>query len=81
MVCMQAELPDEIKLAVKKISPDINQQEKNELKSEIFSLKSLRHENVVQLLDGYCDKKGLYLLIYEYMDNGSLHQALFGKKA
>ncbi|XP_057990887.1 probable LRR receptor-like serine/threonine-protein kinase At1g53440 [Hevea brasiliensis] len=76
-IVYKAELPDEIKLAVKKISPDINQQEKNELKSEIFSLKSLRHENVVQLLDGYCDKKGLYLLIYEYMDNGSLHQALF----
>ncbi|KAF2320625.1 hypothetical protein GH714_029195 [Hevea brasiliensis] len=79
-IVTKAELPDEIKLAVKKISPDINQQEKNELKSEIFSLKSLRHENVVQLLDGYCDKKGLYLLIYEYMDNGSLHQALFGLK-
>ncbi|XP_057998203.1 probable LRR receptor-like serine/threonine-protein kinase RFK1 [Hevea brasiliensis] len=78
-IVYKAELPDEIKLAVKKISPDINQQEKNELKSEIFSLKSLRHENVVQLLDGYCDKKGLYLLIYEYMDNGSLHQALFSK--
>ncbi|KAF2320639.1 hypothetical protein GH714_029373 [Hevea brasiliensis] len=63
-IVYKAELPDEIKSAVKKISPDINQQEKNELKSEIFSLKSLRHENVVQLLDGYCDKKGLYLLIY-----------------
>ncbi|XP_057990336.1 probable LRR receptor-like serine/threonine-protein kinase At1g53440 [Hevea brasiliensis] len=52
-IVYKAELPDEIKLAVKKISPDINQQEKNELKSEIFSLKSLRHENVVKLLDGY----------------------------
>ncbi|KAF2320638.1 hypothetical protein GH714_029350 [Hevea brasiliensis] len=36
-----------------------------------------RYGIVYKLLDGYCDKKGLYLLIYEYMDNGSLHQALF----
>ncbi|KAF2320641.1 hypothetical protein GH714_029433 [Hevea brasiliensis] len=76
-IVYKAELPDGIKLAVKKISPDINKQVKDELKSEIFSLKSLRHENLVQLFDGYCNRKGLYVLIYEYMQNGSLHQVLF----
>ena len=74
---LQANLPDQIKLAVKKISPPSEQREKDELKSEIGNLISLSHENLVQLLGGY-SKKDLHLLIYEYMETGSLHKALFG---
>ena len=72
---LQANLPDQIKLAVKKISPPSEQREKDELKSEIGNLISLSHENLVQLLGGY-SKKDLHLLIYEYMETGSLHKAL-----
>jgi len=74
---LQAELPYQIKLAVKKISPQSKQQDKDELKSEIGNLMSLSHENLVQLLGGYSNKD-LHLLFYEYMESGSLHQALFG---
>jgi serine/threonine protein kinase len=74
---LQAELPYQIKLAVKKISPQSKQQGKDEIKSEIGNLMSLSHENLLQLLGGYSNKE-LHLLIYEYMESGSLHQALFG---
>ena len=77
---MQAELPNEIKLAVKKISPRSKQQGKDELQREIFNLKSLHHENLVQLLDGYSNKD-LHLLVNEYMQKGSLQRALFGNTA
>eukprot|EP00258_Populus_trichocarpa_P027643 XP_024443662.1 probable LRR receptor-like serine/threonine-protein kinase At1g53430 isoform X3 [Populus trichocarpa] len=75
-IVYKAELPNEIKLAVKKISPHSKQQGKDELQREIFNLKSLHHENLVQLLDGYSNK-GLHLLVYDYMHKGSLHRALF----
>ncbi|KAG5252456.1 LRR receptor serine/threonine-protein kinase [Salix suchowensis] len=78
-VVYKANLPDQIELAVKKISPPSEQREKDELKSEIGNLISLRHENLVQLLGGY-SKKDLHLLIYEYMETGSLHKALFEQR-
>ncbi|XP_034891083.1 probable LRR receptor-like serine/threonine-protein kinase At1g53430 [Populus alba] len=75
-IVYKAELPNEIKLAVKKISPHSKQHGKDELQREIFNLKSLHHENLVQLWDGY-SIKDLHLLIYDYMHKGSLHHALF----
>ncbi|XP_073261172.1 probable LRR receptor-like serine/threonine-protein kinase At1g53440 [Populus alba] len=75
-IVYKAELPNEIKLAVKKISPHSKQQGKDELQREIFNMKSLHHENLVQLLDGY-SIKDLHLLVYDYMHKGSLHHALF----
>ncbi|KAJ6864585.1 LRR receptor-like serine/threonine-protein kinase [Populus alba x Populus x berolinensis] len=78
-VVYKAELPYQIKLAVKKISPQSKQQGKDEIKSEIGNLMSLSHENLLQLLGGYSNKE-LHLLIYEYMESGSLHQALFEQK-
>ncbi|KAJ6870664.1 LRR receptor-like serine/threonine-protein kinase [Populus alba x Populus x berolinensis] len=78
-VVYKAELPNQIKLAVKKISPQSKQQDKDEIKSEIGNLMSLSHENLLQLLGGYSNKE-LHLLIYEYMESGSLHQALFEQK-
>ncbi|XP_073261463.1 probable LRR receptor-like serine/threonine-protein kinase At1g53440 isoform X1 [Populus alba] len=75
-IVYKAELPNEIKLAVKKISPQSKQHGKDELQREIFNLKSLHHENLVQLLDGY-SIKDLHLLVYDYMHKGSLHHALF----
>ncbi|KAJ6304511.1 hypothetical protein OIU77_018219 [Salix suchowensis] len=78
-VVYKANLPDQIKLAVKKISPPSEQREKDELKSEIGNLISLSHENLVQLLGGYSNKD-LHLLIYEYMETGSLHKALFEQR-
>ncbi|WCJ32479.1 Leucine-rich repeat transmembrane protein kinase [Euphorbia peplus] len=75
-VVYKVELPGQIELAVKKISPDSMQDKlKTELQGEIFNLKSLKHENLIELLNGY-SKKDLHLLIYEYMENGSLYQVV-----
>ncbi|KDP30599.1 hypothetical protein JCGZ_16252 [Jatropha curcas] len=75
----KAQLPD-LTLAVKKISPELKEKQQNLLQREIFNLTSMRHENLVQLLGGYSGKN-LSLLIYEYMENGSLSQALFEPKS
>ncbi|XP_061970000.1 probable LRR receptor-like serine/threonine-protein kinase At1g53420 isoform X2 [Populus nigra] len=75
-IVYKAELLNEIKLAVKKISLHSKQQGKDELQRKIFNLKSLHHENLVQLLDGYSNKN-LHLLVNDYMHKGSLHRALF----
>jgi hypothetical protein len=78
---MQAELPNKRKLAVMKISPrNSKQQGKDELQGEISKLKSLDHENLVQLLGGYSNKD-LRLLVNKYMQEGSLQRALFGNTA
>ncbi|KAK9921576.1 hypothetical protein M0R45_030081 [Rubus argutus] len=52
----------------------------DQLKNEFYSLKSMSHQNLVQLLDVY-NEKGLHLLIYEYMHNNSLAYALFDSKS
>ncbi|XP_011040214.1 PREDICTED: probable LRR receptor-like serine/threonine-protein kinase At1g53440 isoform X2 [Populus euphratica] len=76
-IVYEAELPNERKLAVMKISPrNSKQQGKDELQGEISKLKSLDHENLVQLLGGYSNKD-LHLLVNEYMQKGSLQRALF----
>ncbi|XP_057993757.1 probable LRR receptor-like serine/threonine-protein kinase At1g53430 isoform X2 [Hevea brasiliensis] len=81
-IVYKAELSDQndlIKFAVKKISPESMQDKlKDELQGEIFfsQMKRLKHENIIQLFGGY-SRKDLHLLIYEYMEKGSLHQALF----
>nr|APR64091.1 hypothetical protein [Populus tomentosa] len=75
-IVYEAELPNKRKLAVMKISPQSKQQGKDELQGEIPKLKSLKHENLVQLWDGYSNKD-LHLLVYKYMEKGSLQRALF----
>ncbi|KAF2302182.1 hypothetical protein GH714_033634 [Hevea brasiliensis] len=72
----KAELPDRTILAVKRISNELKERQTNELQKEIFNLKSLRHDNLVQLF-GLYSKKNIRLLVYEYMERGTLHQALF----
>ncbi|XP_062088188.1 probable LRR receptor-like serine/threonine-protein kinase At1g53420 isoform X3 [Humulus lupulus] len=71
----KAEFPDHHVVAVKKLDA-LSVEGIDKLKSEIYTLQSLRHENLVRLFDIYVGK-GLYLLIYEYMENRSLADALF----
>ncbi|CAM8888735.1 unnamed protein product [Rhodiola kirilowii] len=40
-------------------------------------ISRLRHRNLVQLI-GWCHEKGDFLLVYEFMPNGSLNSHLFG---
>lgn len=65
-------------VAVKKISRG-SRQGKKEYVTEVKIISSLRHRNLVQLI-GWCHDQGEFLLVYEFMPNGSLDTHLFGKK-
>ncbi|XP_058187677.1 L-type lectin-domain containing receptor kinase IX.1-like [Rhododendron vialii] len=65
-------------VAVKKISRG-SRQGKKEYTTEVKIISRLRHRNLVQLI-GWCHDQGEFLLVYEFMPNGSLDAHLFGKK-
>ncbi|KAL5555510.1 hypothetical protein UlMin_037746, partial [Ulmus minor] len=75
-ILYKAELPDKQMVAVKKLST-LSSEGIGRLKSESYTLKMLTHENLVQLFDLFIGKD-FYLLIYEYMENKSLANVLFG---
>ncbi|KAK9077255.1 hypothetical protein SSX86_005592 [Deinandra increscens subsp. villosa] len=62
-------------VAVKRVSKGSKQGIK-EYASEVRIISRLRHRNLVQLT-GWCHEKGELLLVYEYMENGSLDSHLF----
>jgi len=68
----------DLQVAVKKISRG-SRQGKKEYVTEVKVISQLRHRNLVKLL-GWCHDKGEFLLVYEFMPNGSLDSHLFGKK-
>ncbi|KAK4837216.1 hypothetical protein QYF36_003706 [Acer negundo] len=74
----KAVLPDQT-VAVKKLSPQ-SKQVIDQIGREVYTLKTVKHHNLVEFLDGYF-KRGLHLLIYEYMENRSLAFALFDSKS
>ncbi|KAG2663052.1 hypothetical protein I3843_16G008600 [Carya illinoinensis] len=61
-------------VAVKKLDPDAFQGFR-EFQAEMETLGKLRHENIVKIL-GYCVSGSERLLVYEYMEKGSLDQWL-----
>ncbi|KAK8631189.1 hypothetical protein V6N13_079948 [Hibiscus sabdariffa] len=63
--------------AVKVLASDSHQGEK-EFHTEVCLLGRLHHRNLVNLV-GYCVDKGKYMLIYEFMSNGSLATLLYGE--
>ncbi|KAK9282157.1 hypothetical protein L1049_005069 [Liquidambar formosana] len=73
----KATLANGIKLAVKKLSGDLGLMER-EFKAEVEALSTAQHKNLVSL-QGYCIHEGFRLLIYSYMENGSLDYWLHEK--
>ncbi|CAI0393821.1 unnamed protein product [Linum tenue] len=73
----KATLANGTKLAVKKLSGDFGMMER-EFKAEVEVLSTAQHENLVSL-QGYCVHNGFRLLIYSYMENGSLDYWLHEK--
>ncbi|PSS02775.1 Legume lectin domain protein [Actinidia chinensis var. chinensis] len=65
-------------VAVKRISKGSKQGIK-EYASEVRIISRLRHRNLVQLI-GWCHEKIELLLVYEFMENGSLDSHLFKGK-
>ncbi|GJT39742.1 concanavalin A-like lectin/glucanase superfamily protein [Tanacetum coccineum] len=54
-----------------------SKQGKKEYITEVKIISSLRHRNLVQLI-GWCHEDNQFLLVYEFMPNGSLDSHLFG---
>ncbi|XP_024972808.1 tyrosine-sulfated glycopeptide receptor 1-like [Cynara cardunculus var. scolymus] len=73
----RATLANGIKVAVKKLSGDMGLMER-EFKAEVEALSTAQHKNLVSL-QGYCVHDGFRLLIYSYMENGSLDYWLHEK--
>ncbi|KAI4383466.1 hypothetical protein MLD38_009300 [Melastoma candidum] len=69
----------DIPITVKKFSRG-SRQGKREFITEVKVISSLRHRNLVQLI-GWCHDRNEFLLVFEFMPNGSLDTHLFGKRA
>ncbi|KAH7420707.1 hypothetical protein KP509_13G018200 [Ceratopteris richardii] len=67
---------NDVAVAVKR-SVTSTKESRSEFLSELSIIGRLRHRNLVQLL-GWCHDKDEILLVYDYMENGSLDKALFG---
>ncbi|XP_017979687.1 PREDICTED: L-type lectin-domain containing receptor kinase IX.1 [Theobroma cacao] len=75
-IVYKGHLPElDIDVAVKKFSRGSKQGEREYL-AEVMIVSRLRHRNLVQLI-GWCHDRGHFLLVYEFMPNGSLDSHLF----
>nr|XP_043630691.1 L-type lectin-domain containing receptor kinase IX.1-like [Erigeron canadensis] len=66
-------------VAVKRIA-EYSKQGMKEFAAEVRIISQLRHRNMVQLI-GWCHERGRLLLVYEFMENGSLDLHLFQGKS
>ncbi|WOG82742.1 hypothetical protein DCAR_0101910 [Daucus carota subsp. sativus] len=65
-------------VAVKKLAV-VTSKEKADFESEVRLISNVHHRNILRLLG--CSGKGpVQLLVYEYMENGSLDTFLYGEK-
>ncbi|XP_023534839.1 G-type lectin S-receptor-like serine/threonine-protein kinase At5g35370 [Cucurbita pepo subsp. pepo] len=69
-------LPDKTVVAVKKIT-NLGIEGKKEFCTEIAVIGNIHHTNLVKL-KGFCAQGRERLLVYEYMNRGSLDRTLFG---
>ncbi|KAI3465674.1 hypothetical protein Pfo_022337 [Paulownia fortunei] len=67
-------LPDSTVIAVKKLE-SINQGEK-QFRTEVTTTGKIQHVNLVRLR-GFCPERNKKMLVYDYMENGSLDSHLF----
>ncbi|KAI3440775.1 uncharacterized protein J3R85_003232 [Psidium guajava] len=65
-------------VAVKRIFAESKHSEKV-FTNEVKILSRMIHRNLVQFI-GWCQEEGEFLLVYEYMPNGSLDHHLFGTR-
>ncbi|KAG1348062.1 putative LRR receptor-like serine/threonine-protein kinase [Cocos nucifera] len=73
----KGKLSDGRTVAVKRLSV-ASRQGKLQFMTEIATVSAVQHRNLVKLC-GCCIEEGKRLLVYEYLENKSLDQALFGK--
>ncbi|TVU33415.1 hypothetical protein EJB05_25232, partial [Eragrostis curvula] len=73
----KAELPDGSKLAIKQLNGEMCLMDR-EFSAEVDALSMAQHDNLVPLW-GYCIKGDSRVLIYSYMENGSLDDWLHNR--
>ncbi|KAM1531167.1 hypothetical protein ACFX1Z_020162 [Malus domestica] len=78
-IVYHGKMPNGVEIAVKKLLGFGPNSHDHGFKAEIQTLGNIRHRNIVRLL-AFCSNKETNLLVYEYMRNGSLGEALHGKK-
>ncbi|XP_055824617.1 probably inactive leucine-rich repeat receptor-like protein kinase At5g48380 isoform X2 [Solanum dulcamara] len=69
----KALVPNGFTVAIKRLH--VSEDLEEEFVSEITTLGSLRHPNLVSLI-GFCSERDERLLVYKYMPNGNLHEWL-----
>lgn len=69
-------LTDGRAIAVKKLS-QTSHQGKRQFVTEVATISAVQHRNLVKL-HGCCIDSKTHLVVYEYLENGSLDRALFG---
>ncbi|KAE8654358.1 L-type lectin-domain containing receptor kinase IX.2 [Hibiscus syriacus] len=69
----------DMRVVVKRISSG-SRQGKNEYVTEVKVISQLRHINLVKLI-GCCQDRNDFILVYEFMPNGSLDFHLFGRRS
>ncbi|XVF29834.1 hypothetical protein REPUB_Repub16aG0005000 [Reevesia pubescens] len=74
----KATLSNGITVAIKKLDPDAFQGLR-EFRAEMETLGKLRHDNIVKIL-GFCSSGVDRVLIYEYIERGSLDQWLYDEE-
>ncbi|XP_077215360.1 cold-responsive protein kinase 1-like isoform X2 [Tasmannia lanceolata] len=77
-VVYKGTLRDETQVAIKSLSAESNQGLR-EFLTEIDMISNIRHPNLVQLI-GCCIEGSSRMLVYEYLENNSLANALLGPK-
>ncbi|GAV87462.1 Pkinase domain-containing protein/LRR_1 domain-containing protein/LRRNT_2 domain-containing protein/LRR_7 domain-containing protein [Cephalotus follicularis] len=78
-IVYHGKMPNGIEIAVKKLPGFGSNSHDHGFRAEIQTLGNIRHRNIVRLL-AFCSNIETNLLVYEYMRNGSLGEALHGKK-
>lgn len=78
-IVYHGKMPCGSEIAVKKLLGFGPNRHDHGFRAEIETLGQIRHRNIVRLL-AFCSNKHTNLLVYEYMRNGSLGEALHGKK-
>ncbi|XP_010260163.1 PREDICTED: probable LRR receptor-like serine/threonine-protein kinase At1g67720 isoform X2 [Nelumbo nucifera] len=75
-VVYYGKMKDGKEIAVKVLTSN-SYQGKREFSNEVTLLSRIHHRNLVQFL-GYCQEEGKSILVYEFMQNGTLKEHLYG---